>query len=176
MSNETASDELPLAAEFPPATRQDWLTLVRAALQERPFERLTTKTYDGIAIEPLYARAADARPITARRGSWQVMARVDHPDPAAANAEALHELENGATGLTLVFSGSIGAYGYGLPAPMRSAVRSRACSSMRSRLNCKPRSRPGTPPTMWRRWCKAAATRPARSTSASAMTPSARTA
>jgi methylmalonyl-CoA mutase len=109
------TDELPLAAEFPPATRADWLRLVRAALKERPFERLTTKTYDGIAIEPLYARAADARPIAVRRGPWQVMARVDHPDPAAANAEALHELENGATGLTLVFAGSAGAYGYGLP-------------------------------------------------------------
>ncbi|HEY5606905.1 MAG TPA: methylmalonyl-CoA mutase family protein [Alphaproteobacteria bacterium] len=123
MSNETVSDELPLASEFPPATREDWLTLVRAALKERPFERLTTKTYDGIAIEPLYARAADARPIAARRGPWQVMARVDHPDPAAANAEALHELENGATGLTLVFAGSVGACGYGLPADAEAVAR-----------------------------------------------------
>jgi methylmalonyl-CoA mutase len=123
MSNETVPDELPLAAEFPPATRQDWLTLVRAALKERPFERLTSKTYDGIAIEPLYARAADARPIAARRGPWQVMARVDHPDPAAANAEALHELENGATGLTLVFAGSAGACGYGLPGDANAVSR-----------------------------------------------------
>ena len=30
------------------------------------------------------------------------MQRVDHPDPAAANEQALHDLENGATGLTLV--------------------------------------------------------------------------
>ena len=45
-----------------------------------------------------------------------MQARVDHPDPAVANAEALHELENGATGLTLVFAGSVGAYGYGLRA------------------------------------------------------------
>jgi len=44
-----------------------------------------------------------------------VLARVDHPDPPLANAEALHELENGATGLSLVFAGSIGSYGYGLP-------------------------------------------------------------
>jgi hypothetical protein len=36
------------------------------------------------------------------------MQRLDHPDPAAANAEALHDLENGATGLSLVFAGSIG--------------------------------------------------------------------
>ncbi|MBX9825139.1 MAG: methylmalonyl-CoA mutase subunit beta [Xanthobacteraceae bacterium] len=119
----TMTDELPLAAEFPPATREDWLKLVRAALKDRPFERLIAKTYDGIPIEPLYPRAADARPVAARRGPWAVQARVDHPDPAAANAEALHELENGATGLTLVFSGSIGAYGYGLPGDPQSIAR-----------------------------------------------------
>ncbi len=108
------SDELPLAAEFPAATRDDWLKLVRAALKERPFERLTSKTYDGIVIDPLYPRAGDVRPIAGRHGPWQVMARSDHPDPAAANAQALQDLENGATGLALVFPGTIGANGYGL--------------------------------------------------------------
>jgi methylmalonyl-CoA mutase len=117
------TDDLSLAAAFPPASREDWLKLVRSALKERPFERLTTKTYDGIPIEPLYGRAAGARPIAARHGPWAVQARVDHPDPAAANAEALHELANGATGLTLVFAGSIGAYGYGLPGDAASVAR-----------------------------------------------------
>jgi methylmalonyl-CoA mutase len=117
------TDEMPLASEFPPATRDDWLELVRKALKDRPFERLVSRTYDGIAIEPLYARAADATPVAARHGPWQVMARVDHPDPAAANAEALHELENGATGLALVFAGSAGAYGRGLPGDARAVAR-----------------------------------------------------
>src|SRR5215475_11634192 len=117
------TDELPLAAEFPSASREDWLKLVRTALKDRPFERLITRTYDGIPIEPLYPRATDAEPIAGRRGPWQVMARVDHPDPATANAEALHELENGATGLTLVFAGSIGARGYGLPGDPASIER-----------------------------------------------------
>lgn len=117
------TDELPLAAEFPPASREDWLKLVRAALKDRPLERLTAKTYDGIWIEPLYPRAADARPIAGGRGPWAVQARIDHPDPAVANAEALHELANGATGLTLVFAGSIGAYGYGLPGDAKSIAR-----------------------------------------------------
>ena len=117
------TDDLPLAAEFPPASREDWLKLVRTALQDRPLEQLTAKTYDGIPIEPLYARAANARPIAGRRGPWGVQARIDHPDPAVANAEALHELANGATGLTLVFAGSIGAYGYGLPGDAQSVAR-----------------------------------------------------
>jgi methylmalonyl-CoA mutase len=117
------TEDLTLAAEFPAATREDWLKLVRAALKERPYERLIAKTYDGIAIDPLYPRATAARPVAVRSKPWQVMARVDHPEPAIANAEALHELENGATGLTLVFAGSIGAYGYGLPGDAKSIAR-----------------------------------------------------
>ena len=42
------------------------------------------------------------------------MQRIDHPDAEQANAQALHDLENGATGLTLVFAGANGAYGFGL--------------------------------------------------------------
>ena len=42
------------------------------------------------------------------------MQRIDHPDAAQANAQALRDLENGATGLTLVFSGANGAHGFGL--------------------------------------------------------------
>ena len=37
--------------------------------------------------------------------------------------EALHDLENGATGLSLVFAGSIGAYGYGLDASEATIAR-----------------------------------------------------
>jgi methylmalonyl-CoA mutase len=111
--------ELSLAAEFPPADRDAWLKLVAGVLKGAPFERrLVSKTYDGIAIEPLYARDETARPIIGRTAGapWQVLSRIEHPDPAAANAQALVELENGATGLSLVFAGSIGAFGFGLDA------------------------------------------------------------
>lgn len=117
------TDELPLGAEFPSASREDWLKLVQAALKERPYDRLISKTYDGLPIEPLYGRAADAQPVAARNGAWTVMARVDHPDPSMANAEALHELENGATGLVLVFAGSVSANGYGLDASAQTLGR-----------------------------------------------------
>jgi len=110
------SDDLSLAAEFPPATQAQWRKLVEAALKGAPFDkRLVSETYDGLRVEPLYVRAAGAPTIAGRPATpWQVLQRVDHPDPKAANAEALHDLENGATGLALVFAGSIGAYGYGL--------------------------------------------------------------
>lgn len=111
------AEDLTLAGEFPPATREQWLALVEGTLKGAPFEkRLVSKTYDGLRIEPLYAGDHAAHPVAARASGapWQVMQRVDHPDPKAANAEALHDLENGATGLTLVFAGSLGARGWGI--------------------------------------------------------------
>ncbi|HEX9167445.1 MAG TPA: methylmalonyl-CoA mutase family protein [Roseiarcus sp.] len=47
-------------------------------------------------------------------GPWRVIARLDHPSPSEANAQALDDLANGADGLQVVFSGALGAYGYGL--------------------------------------------------------------
>src|SRR6202011_4764508 len=81
-----------------------------------PFEKLVGKTYDGLKIEPIYRRAHGAAPIASRAAAvpWQIMQRIDHPDATQANAQALHDLENGATGLTLVFAGANGAYGLGL--------------------------------------------------------------
>jgi methylmalonyl-CoA mutase len=111
-----AKDDLALGAEFPAATREQWLSLVDKALKGAPFEKkLVHKSYDGLRIEPLYPRRPDAVPLTGREAAapWQIMARVDHPDPGVANKLALEELEGGANGLVLTSSGAIGAYGYG---------------------------------------------------------------
>ncbi|MBX6329797.1 MAG: methylmalonyl-CoA mutase subunit beta [Pseudolabrys sp.] len=110
---------LSLAAEFPPTSYAEWRRLVEAALKGAAFDkRLVSTTYDGLRIEPLYPRAAGARPIAGRApgAAWTVMQRIDHPDPKAANRQAREDLENGATGLTLVFADSLNANGYGLPA------------------------------------------------------------
>src|SRR5262249_81332 len=123
--SDSAPDTLPLAAEFPAATRAQWRALVDRVLKGAPFDTLVSKTYDGLAIEPFSSRDASARPIAGRApgAAWTVMQRLDHPDPAAANAEALHDLENGATGLSVVFAGAVGAYGYGLPASQQAIAR-----------------------------------------------------
>jgi methylmalonyl-CoA mutase len=112
----SAPDDLRLAADFAPATYDDWRKLVDGVLKGAPFEKLVGKTYDGLQIDPIYPRARGAAPIAGRAAAapWQIMQRIDHPDPAMANAQALHDLENGASGLTLVFSGADGAYGFGL--------------------------------------------------------------
>jgi len=119
-------EDLPLAAEFPPTSQAEWRKLVEAALKGASFEkRLTSQTYDGLRIEPLYPRAVGARPVAGRTPGavWTLMQRVDHPDPAAANAQALQDLENGANGLTLVFAGSLNANGYGLDASPETIAR-----------------------------------------------------
>jgi methylmalonyl-CoA mutase len=120
------SDDLPLAAEFPPANRDQWLKLVDGVLKGAPFERkLVAKTYDQLLIEPLYPRAKAAKAVPARTAGapWQVMQRVEHPDATAANVQALHDLAGGASGLSLVFAGSIGGYGYGLEASQAAVAR-----------------------------------------------------
>ncbi|MEN3382469.1 MAG: methylmalonyl-CoA mutase [Hyphomicrobiales bacterium] len=120
------TEHLAFAAEFPASTRDQWLRLVNGVLKGAPFDkRLVARTYDGLAIQPLYPRDAAAQPIAARGSGapWTVMQRVDHPDPAAANEEALHDLENGATGLTLVMAGSLNANGYGLDSSVETLER-----------------------------------------------------
>lgn len=109
--------DLPLASEFPPATREQWLKLVDGVLKGAPFDKkLIGKTCDGLKIEPLYERKADANVLTGRApgAPWQIMARIDHPDPMEANRQALEDLENGANGLVLVCPGAIGAAGFGI--------------------------------------------------------------
>ncbi len=114
MTSETF--DLPLAADFAPATYDDWRKLVDGVLKGAPFEKLVGKTSDGLRIEPIYRRARDADPVAGRPAAapWRIMQRIDHPDAAAANAQALLDLENGANGLTLVFAGANGAYGFGI--------------------------------------------------------------
>jgi len=112
----SVTDNLRLAADFAPATYDDWRKLVDGVLKGAPFEKLVGRTSDGLKIEPIYQRADDAAPIAGRAAAapWQIMQRIDHPDAGAANAQALHDLENGANGLTLIFAGANGAYGFGL--------------------------------------------------------------
>src|SRR6266700_1739979 len=112
----SVTDDLPLAADFPKATVEDWRKLVDGVLKGAPFEKLVGKTYDGVRIDPLYPRAKGVTPVPGRPAAapWQIMQRIDHPDAVAANAQALIDLENGATGLSLVFAGGSGSHGFGL--------------------------------------------------------------
>ncbi|HEY3642143.1 MAG TPA: methylmalonyl-CoA mutase subunit beta [Xanthobacteraceae bacterium] len=119
------ADTLPLAADFPPATREQWLALVARLLKGAPFDReLVARTYDGLTIQPLYEGSSQQHaPVGRMSAGWQILQRIDHPDPAAANAEARHDRDNGVTALSLVLAGSIGAYGYGMAAGEEAIAR-----------------------------------------------------
>jgi methylmalonyl-CoA mutase len=110
--------ELSLARAFPTPKESDWQRLVTEALKGAPLASLRSTSYDGIAIEPLYAPAREAALVPGRSpgNPWGVVQRVDLSDPKAANAQIVDDLMNGASGLALVFEGSVGNYGYALAA------------------------------------------------------------
>ena len=112
----SVTDDLRLGAEFPAATYDDWRKLVDGVLKGASFEKLVSKTYDNVKIAPIYTRAKGATPLPGRAAAapWQIMQRVDHPDPAKANAFLLQDLENGATGLEVEFQDGPGARGFGV--------------------------------------------------------------
>lgn len=98
---------LPLADDFAPPAREDWLRLVEKTLKGETFEdALVRKTPDGLAIQPLYTAesAPDVvRDLRARDADrpWDLRMRVAHPDPKQAGAEGLKDLEGGAASLLL---------------------------------------------------------------------------
>jgi methylmalonyl-CoA mutase len=100
------------------AERQRWLALAEKALAGGSFEeKLVSHTDDGIRIEPLYERSVTAEPLVRAnpKSPWIVSQRIDDPDIARAKAQALEDVAQGATGLSLVFEGAPNAFGYGLP-------------------------------------------------------------
>ena len=101
------------ASPFPAYTEADWRRVAEAALQGASLESLSSETADAIRIEPVYGPAAGSTLLRAP-GPWRVIARLDHPHPGDANAQALDDLASGADGLQVVFSGALGAHGYGL--------------------------------------------------------------
>ena len=117
-------EALALAADFPAATREQWRALVSAVLAKSgvdgdPEDALSSTTYDGIPIRPLYT-AQDAHGVDADglpghppfvRGAteagtaatgWDVRTRHADADARALNRAALADLETGATSLWLV--------------------------------------------------------------------------
>lgn len=108
----------PLAAVFPAASESDWRKRVDAVLKGADFEqRLFSRTMDGIAIAPLYTSGEATQVRRPEQTPWTVMQRADHPEAGKANAQALDDLNHGATGLNLVFADAPGARGFGLAAP-----------------------------------------------------------
>ena len=124
------SPELPLAAAFPDADREQWQRLVEGVLRKSGVtdaagdaaeDALATELQDGIRIRPLYTAepSGSAEPTAAvglpgfppfvRAGrpegtsvaGWDVRQRHEHTDARRANETVLADLENGVTSLWL---------------------------------------------------------------------------
>ncbi|MDR1827502.1 MAG: methylmalonyl-CoA mutase subunit beta [Methylobacteriaceae bacterium] len=109
------SETFALGDDFPPVSKERWVRVVEETLKGADFEkRLVSRTYDGIRMEPLYQRREDVTPLAKENeGRWVISQRVDHPDAAAANEQALTDVKNGANGLVLVYKGARSARGFG---------------------------------------------------------------
>lgn len=121
-----AAPTLSLAAEFDTPDHETWQRLVAGVLDKTgalpegfdgaPESLLTTTTYDGIEIQPLYT-ADDAAPqagfpglppfVRGRRpegnvaAGWDIRSRHGHGDVRAVNREVLADLEGGVTSVWL---------------------------------------------------------------------------
>lgn len=117
----TAPDQtdnnLPLSAGFDGRNETKWRAAIDRVLKGSDFtKRLVSKTADGISLQPLYMQAPGKPPVISQNAGrpWQLAQRVDHPDPAEANALALEDLENGANSLVIVSAASFTSRGFGL--------------------------------------------------------------
>lgn len=80
-------DELDLAHPFPPATIDAWREKALRELDGRPLESLTWGALEGLAIEPIYARADHPRPASVGNdASWEILREVSAPTIERARA------------------------------------------------------------------------------------------
>jgi len=94
-----------LTSPFPPATEDAWRALVAKTLGDKPFASLEKTTVEGLRVEPLYPHAErpagfPTRPFDVER-AWDLRTLTRHPDPSAANAEILRDLEGGAASVVV---------------------------------------------------------------------------
>ena len=68
-------------SNFTPTTYEEWVTATVQSLKVRPFEKLTTSTYEGFSLQPMYRREdieklphIDALPGAISICSWHIPA------------------------------------------------------------------------------------------------------
>ena len=113
----------PLAADFAPASRADWLALVDKTLKGAGVDTLTSRGPDSLSIAPLYEPSQDSPGFApAPRGGerpWDVRTRINHPTLTAARAAVLEDLAGGAASVILaVRQTGVDGVAIALPADM----------------------------------------------------------
>lgn len=94
--------------EFAASPAEAWKERLSKDLKGITFEDLSVQDRNGLTIRPFYT----AEDLPAHTGSafthrdWTICAAITVSDAAAANQEALHELNNGASGLCFTLDGT----------------------------------------------------------------------
>jgi methylmalonyl-CoA mutase len=109
--------DISLASGFPPATREQWRALVAGVLAKSaksgasdvdPELALSSATYDGFELRPLYTAAdlpADfVWPVSSLRRNWDIRQQHAGSDPAAVNSMIRADLENGVASIWLMLA------------------------------------------------------------------------
>lgn len=97
----------------------EWRKRVAKVLGEQAFETLRSPTLEGLVLEPLYGPSPEAAPRAFRQAGaapWQILQRIDDPDPARGARQAAEDIAHGADALRLCIVGSEAAFGFGMAA------------------------------------------------------------
>lgn len=132
-----------ISITFPPVDRSQWLDREPDTVGTWPFGRSVLERASE-AQAPAVGEPVPSAYMRRTRPSWRMIQRIDHPDPAQANTQALLDLEAGATGLALVFAGAPNAFGRGLPADPAALQRALAdipLGKVHLRIDAHPMSR-----------------------------------
>lgn len=108
-----------LPDDFTPPSYGEWREKVISDLKGKPFEKLQTKTIEGIVLQPIYTKA-DLEKLTAKnqfpgfvnnirgfkasgylKDSWFVSQNINYGDPAEFNAALKNDLLRGQTAISL---------------------------------------------------------------------------
>lgn len=98
-----------LFKDFHPSSAADWKARLEKDLKGITFDQLSLIDSNGITIHPFYSRediAGQPEPVVTQPG-WSICAQIRVTDAAVANKQALHELNNGASGLCFVIEQEI---------------------------------------------------------------------
>ncbi|MFA8438448.1 methylmalonyl-CoA mutase family protein [Pueribacillus sp. YX66] len=120
MSEKTLQEVLNEINEFPVPTYEEWKNITEKSLKGASFEKLLTKTYEGITLQPMYQKEVlepllyiDSLPgfFPFQRGTtsvrnqdepWIVNQKIAYQQPKKANEAIQHDLEHGQTSVHFV--------------------------------------------------------------------------
>lgn len=122
MNKKTLLEVLDEINEFPVPAYDEWKSAAEKSLKGASFEKLLTKTYEGITLQPMYQKNAaenlphadslpgffpfqrGTAPVRNPNAPWIVNQELAYPHPQKAHEALQRDLENGQTGIHLVLN------------------------------------------------------------------------